>query len=319
MPELSLAHSDENREDQGATDENSSSKVVSLHPRCKVKPKPALSICMGDVETEEVRWMWHPYIPIGKCTAVDGDPGQGKSFLTTKIAACISQGEKLPGMDRKPEPVTTLMLAREDGAGDTIKPRLIACEADCNRIFLLQTKDPLQLDEAGLAILKGEIKRRGAKLVTIDPLNSYLPKGTKITDNVAMRQLIDRLALLAEQTGAAIVIVRHLNKGQGSAIQRGAGVMDTIGGCRSALTVANDPEDEDRHIVAHAKHNLTGRGQSYAFKITKEGKFAWNGTSHLRADDILERKSADDKGAEDAAREFLLEELKNGPQQVAWL
>jgi hypothetical protein len=214
------------------------------------------------------------------------------------------------------------MLAMEDGAGDTIRPRLDGCAAAVERIFLLKKspKKPLRFDDVGLQTLKGEIERLGAKLVTIDPLNSYLPEAVRITDNAKMRQLIDRLALLAEQTGAAIVIVRHLNKGNGSAIQRGAGVMDTIGGCRSALTVANDPDDEDRHIVALSKHNLTGRAPSIAFRITEEGKFVWDGTSNLRADDLVApQQSADDRTALADAMDFLKQELAEGPVPAKWL
>jgi hypothetical protein len=90
--------------------------------------------------------------------------------------------------------------------------------------------------------------------------------------------------------------------------------MDTIGGCRSALMVANDPEDEDRHIVALSKHNLTGRAPSIAFRITEEGKFAWDGTSNLRADDLVApQQNADDRGALADAVEFLKQELAEGP------
>ena len=308
-----------NEKIQAPANENSSEKVVPFRrARCKTgpKPKPVLSICMADVEREEVEWLWWPYIPFGKCTVIDGDPGQGKSFLCTEIAARLSQGQKLPGMNKKPQPVTTLMLAMEDGAGDTIRPRLDGCGADVGRIFLVKKdpRKPLRFDDVGLQTLKGEIERLGAKLVTIDPLNSYLPQDVRITDNAKMRQLIDCLALLAEQTGAAIVIVRHLNKGSGNAITRGAGVMDTIGGCRSALMVANDPEDEDRHIVALSKHNLTGRAPSLAFRIKEEGEFSWDGTSNLRADDLVApQQSAEDRAALAEAIEFVKQELADGP------
>jgi hypothetical protein len=188
--------------------------------------KPVVSICMADVEREEVQWLWWPYIPFGKCTVVDGDPGQGKSFLCAEIAARLSQGQKLPDMKGAPEPVTTFMLASEDGTGDTIRPRLDGCKADVKRIFLLKknAKNPLRFDTAGLQTLKGEIERLGARLVSIDQLNSYLPADTRITDNAKMRELIDSLALLAEQTGGC-------NRG-GAAPQQGERQRIATGGWR---------------------------------------------------------------------------------------
>ena len=31
------------------------------------------------VEKQEVEWLWYPYIPYGKLTLLQGDPGDGKS------------------------------------------------------------------------------------------------------------------------------------------------------------------------------------------------------------------------------------------------
>lgn len=36
-------------------------------------------INMEDVQAREVSWLWYPYIPYGKLTIVQGDPGEGKT------------------------------------------------------------------------------------------------------------------------------------------------------------------------------------------------------------------------------------------------
>ena len=33
------------------------------------------------ITPKEVRWLWYPYIPFGKVTLLQGDPGDGKSKL----------------------------------------------------------------------------------------------------------------------------------------------------------------------------------------------------------------------------------------------
>ena len=39
------------------------------------------------VEKQEVEWLWYPYIPYGKLTLLQGDPGDGKSTFMINIAS----------------------------------------------------------------------------------------------------------------------------------------------------------------------------------------------------------------------------------------
>ena len=274
------------------------------------KPPQSLSIPMSDVASEKVDWLWFPYIPLAKATMLDGDPDAGKSFLTMEIASRLSRGERLPGMTAKPKLVTVLLMAMEDGAEDTIRPRLDASGADVKCIHLLTDKE-LLLDDAGVKRLKAEVLRLGAKLVIIDPLGSYLPTGGSL--NERMRPVINRLVSLAAETGAAVLIVRHLNKGsEGPAIYRGAGDIAIIAGCRSGLIVGKDRDNPEKSILAHYKHNLSGEGTSLTF-TKKGGKFAWLGKSSLRADDLVApAEDMDTRSAIDEAEEFLSLTLAGG-------
>lgn len=49
-------------------------------------------IHMEEVVSKEVSWLWYPYIPYGKITVIEGDPGEGKTTLVLKLAAMLSKG-----------------------------------------------------------------------------------------------------------------------------------------------------------------------------------------------------------------------------------
>ena len=38
-------------------------------------------IRMADVELQKVDWLWFPFIPFGKISMIQGDPGEGKRRL----------------------------------------------------------------------------------------------------------------------------------------------------------------------------------------------------------------------------------------------
>ena len=48
-------------------------------------------INMQDVEATEVKWLWYPYIPYGKITIIQGDPGEGKTTLVLNLAALLTR------------------------------------------------------------------------------------------------------------------------------------------------------------------------------------------------------------------------------------
>ena len=60
-----------------------------------VDKKPELKLInMADVEATEVKWLWYPYIPYGKITIIQGDPGEGKTTLILNLAAMLSKGDR---------------------------------------------------------------------------------------------------------------------------------------------------------------------------------------------------------------------------------
>lgn len=99
-------------------------------------------IKMETVEVEQVEWLLYPFIPYGKVTIIQGDPGEGKTTMVLQIIAKLTKGEKVlpdsPGnegelLEHGTEAVNVIYQTAEDGLGDTIKPRLIEAGADCSK------------------------------------------------------------------------------------------------------------------------------------------------------------------------------------------
>ena len=85
-------------------------------------------IKMSEIQSQEVAWLWFPFIPYGKLTIVQGDPGDGKTTLVLNIAAKLSKGE---GLDSEmTETLNVIYQSAEDGLADTVKPRLEATGAE---------------------------------------------------------------------------------------------------------------------------------------------------------------------------------------------
>ena len=136
---------------------------------------------MDEILATEVEWLWYPYIPYGKITIVHGDPGDGKTMMILQLASILSRGDKLPCDDTEREPIRIIYQTEEDGLGDTIKPRLLAANADCTQIKVIDES------EAALSMLDERIEQAiietGAKVIILDPVQAYI--GAQIDMNRA--------------------------------------------------------------------------------------------------------------------------------------
>ena len=283
-------------------------------------PDPASTTCLADVEPEEVSWLWSGRIPFGKVTVIDGDPGLGKSTLTLEIAACLSRGESMPDHDGpKLEVAGTLLLSAEDGIADTLVPRLQSANADLTRIHAFTSLD--QLSDVGP--IAEAANRVGAKLIVIDPFMAFVPEATNAHNDSHVRRLLLPVSRLAEELGAAFVVVRHLNKNQGAdAMYRGGGSIGIVGAARSALLVAKDPQNPEARVIASTKSNLGPPPTSLRFELAKRSpdslraSIKWLGTSQLQANDLVQPYQAEASGARSAmedAEGFLVQLLGDGP------
>jgi AAA domain len=250
---------------------------------------------LSDVQAEEVRWLWHGYIPLGKLCILDGDPGLGKSTATLDLAARVSTGKEMP--DGSPGIAGgVVLLTAEDGLADTVRPRLEVHGADLTRIVAVSSvgegddQRPVTLPE-DLPRLREAIERVEAKLVVIDPLMAYLGARVDSHRDQDVRRVLAAMAALAQDTGVAIVIVRHLNKAAGgNPLYRGGGSIGIIGAARAGLLVARHPEVESQRVLAPTKSNLARETTSIAFILDDIGgvpRVRWLGASELTAAVLL--------------------------------
>ena len=242
-------------------------------------------IRMSDIQPEEVQWLWYPYIPLGKLTVIQGDPGEGKTTFVLAVIAALTKGEALP--EREPlDPVNILYQTAEDGLADTIRPRLDALGADGSRVLVIdESKRELSLSDERI---RQAMEETGAKLLVLDPLQAYLAVEVDMHRANEVRPILKRLGAVAEQMGCAVILIRHLNKMQGQKSgHRGMGSVDFQAAARSVLLVGRTKEDPQLRIVVPDKSSLAPEGESIAFALDPEQGFQWKGYCAYNAEELL--------------------------------
>jgi AAA domain len=287
----------------------------------------ASGVLLSEVETEQVSWLWRGWLALGKLSVLDGDPGLGKSAMVLELASRLSTGRPFPdGSECETGAGGVVILSAEDGLADTIKPRLDAAGADTSRISSLGTvwegrgerrhERTLSLPE-DIPLIEREIQRVEAKLVIVDPLMAFLPKKIDAHKDQDVRRALAPFASMAERTGVALQVVRHLSKSEGtSPIYRGGGSIGIIGAARMGALVAKDPKDEERRVLAPTKNNLAVHPKSLLYGLEEADNGAvrviWAGESEYSASELLQTVRVDNADARREAEDFLKSLLSDG-------
>ena len=242
-------------------------------------------IKMSEVQSQEVSWLWYPFIPYGKLTIIQGDPGDGKTTLVLNIAAWLSKGEGLDSEMKLSEPVNVIYQSAEDGLADTVKPRLELAGADCERILVIDEKEKSlsMVDER----LEKAIVQTKARMLILDPIQAYLGGGMDMNRANEARDMTKKLGALAEKHQCAIVLIGHMNKAAGNkAAYRGMGSIDFFAVARSVLLVGRVEGEPNIRAVVQIKNNLAAFGHPKAFALSEDG-FQWLGDYEITADEVL--------------------------------
>jgi len=242
-------------------------------------------ITMQDVEVQQINWLWYPYIPFGKITVIQGDPGNGKTTMILAVAAAVTKGVPLPESGIAAEPFNVIFQTAEDGLGDTVKPRLLQAGADCNRVIVIdESEKELSLSDTRI---EEALIQTGAKLFILDPLQAYLGADVDMHRANEVRPILKRISLIAEKTGCAVIVVGHLNKGTNQSQYRGLGSIDIQAAARSVLTVGRIKGKPYLRAFAQGKNNLAPEGQSIAFELDPANGFRWVGAYPVTVDELL--------------------------------
>jgi AAA domain len=295
-------------------------------PKSNGGPAALVSRCAADIVPEKIEWLWPGRLARGKHTWIAGEPGTGKSQLTIAIIAAVTTGGGWPCGEGRAPIGNVIILSAEDGAADTIVPRLLAAGANLDRVHVVSAVQEVAGNRRALnlqndlALLEKKIAEVGeVALVVIDPISSYLGR-TDSHKNAEVRGVLEPLSEMAERMRVAVLSVTHFSKtGANSttkALHRFIGSIAFTGAPRAAFAVIEDAEHEGRRLFLLAKTNLSGRPQGLAFRLeqcdVRDGIIAsrvvWDGEPvAITANEALaaDAGSTDNMGAKVEAIDFL--------------
>lgn len=267
-----------------------------------------LLITLDQVERRDVEWLWHPYIPAGELTMLGGKQGEGKGVFVSSLVANLTTGRPLPVDPRNREPARALMFVGEDDYGSVLRPRIEDSGGDLSRVHVYDsTQNEFRLNDEYLARLEALIEHVEPALVVMDPIVSYTGAEVDANRQNEVQAILGPLMRIAAASGSAVLGVMHRRKGHdGGALDQMMASAGWTTAPRSVLYLAEDPDDRDARLLAHAKINVGAPGPTLRYRIEK-GILEWDGESPLSADEVARsvRLTADDRMAMDEAVEFI--------------
>ena len=275
---------------------------------------PVPMIRMSQVEETAVDWLWFPYIPFGKLTIIQGNPGEGKTYFAMQLAAACTNRKPLPDME-VPKPFNVIYQTAEDGLGDTVKPRLQEAGADLDRVLVIDDGDqPLTLSDERL---EKAIRQNNARLLIIDPVQAFLGANVDMNRANEVRPIFRRLGDVAQNTGCAVLLIGHLNKAAGAqSTYRGLGSIDITAVVRSLLFIGKVKNDPTTRVLIHEKSSLAPPGKSLAFSLGDDCGFQWIGEYDITADELLSGAERTETKAEQAEK-LILDMLAGGAKVLS--
>ena len=245
-------------------------------------------LCYEDIEQTSVEWLWFPYLPFGKLTIIQGNPGEGKTYFAMMLTAACTNRKTFPNMEEI-EPFNVIYQTAEDGMGDTIKPRLVEAGADLSRVMVIDdTEEALTLSDDRI---EKAIRQNQVRLLIIDPVQAFIGADVDMNRANEVRPVFRKLGMIAEQTGCAIVLIGHLNKSSGTqSTYRGLGSIDIMAAVRSLIFIGKVKKDPTTRVLLHEKSSLAPPGETMAFKLGDEEGFRWVGAYEISADELLDGK-----------------------------
>jgi hypothetical protein len=267
-----------------------------------------------------------------------GNPDVGKTTIACDLVARYTTGTKWP--DESPntvEPGEVLIMSAEDGAEDTLKPRLLAAGADVTKVHHVmgvRTKADddksvrmLALDQ-DMDTLRHHVEvNPQVGIIVIDPVTSYFGRAD-LNKEQEVRRILGPLKELCEETGVTLITLGHFNKRSDvGALHKVGGAVAMSGLPRAVWLFSKDPEKDGEYLMLLGKGNLSRKrsGLTYCFEQKQlselssnkalEGTvpfIAWGPPDARSADSVIETAGNPERKEENKAQRFLSEILANG-------
>jgi hypothetical protein len=290
-----------------------------------------ITTAITDLKMCGIDWLWPGRFARGKFGLIAGLPDMGKG----QIAAFITAALDLPCNEGSTPQGSVIWLNAEDGAADTVLPRLVAAGADIKRVHIvdgvrINGEDKTFNLVSDLHLLRKAIKRIGnVVLVIIDPVSAYLGVG-KVDSRSAtdVRGILTPLKNVAEDLHVAVIGIAHFNKKDDvkSALLRVSDSIAYVAAARHVYAVLDDPEDKNSKLFVKAKNNLARdpKALRYGMGVKTVGHDDKLGVDidapfivwHPQHVDVTANEAMAAAGGHSArreAKEFLLERLTPGP------
>ena len=212
---------------------------------------------MEDILEEKIDWLWYPYLAKKTLSILEGDPGLGKSYMAMIAAASIAEGQPLPCVKTKQPQVQgpVVYFDIENNAASVTKVRLkYNGFTKLGNYYAVEQAFSME-DEDAIAEIYEHLQRIQPILVVFDTLNTYIGKADTHKGSEAT-QAMNMFKRIADDFNCAVLLLRHLTKGTGSAIYRGQGSIAFAGSARVTMCVGVDPNDADTRVMTVVKGNL---------------------------------------------------------------
>jgi len=311
-------------------------KLAGYTGEMPTKPQPAdkefdrgrlKTVCAADIQPEHVEWLVDQTFPLGMLAVIGGQPGLGKSQISINLAAGVTTGKGLPGTGGFSHLGSVIILANEDDAARTIRPRLDAAGADTSKVHIVEGVardgadiDMFQLDQDIAELRERALQLGDVRLIIIDPPSAYL--GTKVDSykDSDVRRVLMPLGNLAQETGAMILLIVHLNKRtDGSAQQRFSGSTAWTAAPRVGYMVLEDPVNKQRFMLP-VKNNIGDDRLGYQYHIAeklihfggqtfKSSYIVWDQTTKRSVGELIAPPKTIKNSVVDDAKLFLEDEL----------
>lgn len=265
--------------------------------------------CFADIKPEHLTWLWPNVWLDGSLNLLTGNPGLGKTFIASHLAATITQGGKWPDGSGNAPKGDVVFMSAEDSYAAVLVHRVKAAGGDLKKVHRWRCLEvehhdgeteerEITLEDID-AIIDDLETLKTLKLLILDPVTSYL--GTAdANDNAEVRRVLKRLGDLAERNRFTVLLITHDKKMNVAAINSPMGSTAFTAVPRVVQGLFRDPEDETKMkrllLPIKNNHGNDRHGRSFSIKsdpaAPSKSSICWDEAPEMRTADEVKALTA---------------------------